>query len=126
MLDTFYNEALLREMIINGEQAFILIADENGFQGFAAWSPRPDQPQVNKLHKLYIRPGNQGKGYGAKLIGEIRSRLLEVDRHTLDLNVNRNNKALGFYEKIGFAIIREEDIPIGQYWMNDYVMRLTF
>jgi ribosomal protein S18 acetylase RimI-like enzyme len=41
------------------------------------------------------------------------------------LNVNRNNEAKEFYKKLGFKIIREEDIPIGQYWMNDYVMRLT-
>jgi ribosomal protein S18 acetylase RimI-like enzyme len=42
------------------------------------------------------------------------------------LNVNRYNPAKDFYEKLGFKIILEEDIPIGQYWMNDYVMRLTF
>lgn len=126
MLDNIYDAGLLRRMINDGEQSFILIADENGFQGFAAWSPRPDEPGVNKLHKLYIRPGNQGKGYGARLVDEIRRRLLENDCHTLDLNVNRNNKALGFYEKMGFTVIRQEDIPMGQYWMNDYVMRLTF
>jgi hypothetical protein len=37
--------------------------------------------------------------------------------------VNRYNNAKSFYEKMGFAIVREEDIPIGPYWMNDYVMR---
>jgi ribosomal protein S18 acetylase RimI-like enzyme len=46
--------------------------------------------------------------------------------HVLDLNVNRNNQAKHFYEKIGFNVIREEDIPIGPYWMNDYVMRIEF
>ena len=40
----------------------------------------------------------------------------------LELNVNRYNKALVFYEKMGFRTIREEDVPIGPYWMNDYVM----
>jgi ribosomal protein S18 acetylase RimI-like enzyme len=39
------------------------------------------------------------------------------------LNVNRNNKALGFYQKFGFVILREEDIDIGNgYFMNDYIM----
>lgn len=41
----------------------------------------------------------------------------------LDLNVNRYNKARFFYEKVGFVIIKEEDIPMGEYWMNDFVMR---
>ena len=40
-----------------------------------------------------------------------------------DLNVNRHNPALAFYERLGFQQHREEDIPIGPYWMNDYVMR---
>jgi ribosomal protein S18 acetylase RimI-like enzyme len=40
--------------------------------------------------------------------------------------VNRHNRALHFYEKQGFKIIREEDIDIGSgYFMNDYVMELT-
>jgi diamine N-acetyltransferase len=43
----------------------------------------------------------------------------------LDLNVNRHNPAKSFYEKIGFTVLREEDVPIGPYWMNDYVMRFT-
>jgi hypothetical protein len=42
----------------------------------------------------------------------------------LDLNVNRFNPAQHFYKKLGFKIIGEEDVPIGQYFMNDYVMRL--
>ena len=43
----------------------------------------------------------------------------------LQLNVNRHNKALHFYEKQGFKIIRKEDIDIGSgYFMNDYVLEL--
>ena len=43
----------------------------------------------------------------------------------LQLNVNRYNSAVHFYEKQGFKIIREEDIDIGEgFFMNDYVMEL--
>jgi ribosomal protein S18 acetylase RimI-like enzyme len=39
------------------------------------------------------------------------------------LNVNRYNKARFFYEKLGFVIMKEEDIDIGSgYYMIDYVM----
>ena len=42
---------------------------------------------------------------------------------TLQLNVNRQNNAKEFYEKMGFAVIGEEDIDIGSgYYMNDYIM----
>jgi hypothetical protein len=37
--------------------------------------------------------------------------------------VNRNNPALHFYESLGFFMHHPVDIPIGPYWMNDFVMR---
>ena len=57
------------------------------------------------------------------MIDEVCRRVLAAGKHTLDLNVNRHNKAKSFYEKMGFTIAYEEDIPIGDYWMNDFVMR---
>jgi ribosomal protein S18 acetylase RimI-like enzyme len=65
-------------------------------------------------------------GFGRALIVDVVDRLRQRDLHMLDLNVNRFNPALHFYKKIGFRVIREEDVPIGPYWMNDYVMRLEF
>jgi ribosomal protein S18 acetylase RimI-like enzyme len=39
------------------------------------------------------------------------------------LNVNRNNiKAKQFYERQGFHIIAEVDIPYRSYILNDYIM----
>jgi len=39
--------------------------------------------------------------------------------------VNRQNNAKNFYEKLGFVVIKEEDIDIGNgYFMNDYVMEM--
>ena len=127
MLDTIYSLPLIRQIILDGTQKFILATDStHQVQGFAAWAPRPEDGGIFKLHKLYVKPGNQGLGYGKKLIGEVTRRLLADDRHMLELNVNRNNPALHFYQKMGFIILRTEDISIGQYWMNDYVMRLSF
>ena len=43
----------------------------------------------------------------------------------LELNVNRLNSAINFYKKLGFEIIQEEDIDIGNgFFMNDYVLSL--
>ena len=43
----------------------------------------------------------------------------------MELNVNRNNKAVGFYEHMGMKKSREGDFPIGNgYYMNDYIMQL--
>jgi ribosomal protein S18 acetylase RimI-like enzyme len=46
-----------------------------------------------------------------------------MEQEALLLNVNRNNSALNFYQRLGFTIQRKEDIAIGNgYLMEDYVM----
>lgn len=124
MLANIYSPAALEKVIRDGSQHFILIYDEKGPQGFASYGPRLDEPGVYKLHKLYVLPENHGKGYGKSLIDEIRGRLKGKSVDFLDLNVYKKNPALKFYERIGFSILREEDIPFGPYTLRDFVMRL--
>lgn len=126
MLDTLYAAPELKRLMDNRSQLFLILKDNHGYQGFASFGRRDNDPSISKLHKLYVLPENQGKGYGRILIEEVKKRLVKEGINTLDLNVNRHNRARSFYEKLGFKIIREEDVPIGQYWMNDYVMRLKF
>ncbi len=53
------------------------------------------------------------------------SRKCIPDLVMMELNVNRNNKALQFYEHMGMRKLREGDFPIGNgYYMNDYIMGL--
>jgi GNAT superfamily N-acetyltransferase len=125
MLDAIYSMPALLKVIQNGSQKFILLKDNHGFQGFASFGPRTEDVAIFKLHKLYVLPHNQGKGYGTLLINEVKNRSREAGAKMLDLNVNRYNPALNFYIKLGFITIREEDVPVGPYFMNDYVMRLT-
>ena len=41
----------------------------------------------------------------------------------LELNVNRNNSAVGFYQHLGLKILRQGDFHIGNgFYMNDYIM----
>jgi diamine N-acetyltransferase len=124
MLDTIYSQKTLEQAMKDGSQKFLLLKDLDGYQGFASYGRRPNEPAVFKLHKIYVRPSCQGKGYGKMLIDEIKSDLRKQGIALLDLNVNRYNPAREFYLKLGFKVIREEDIPIGPYWMNDYVMRM--
>lgn len=43
----------------------------------------------------------------------------------MHLNVNRNNKALQFYQHLGMEKVAEGDFHIGNgYYMNDYIMGL--
>jgi GNAT superfamily N-acetyltransferase len=123
MLAELYSIETLTNQIAQNLQTFLLVMEGEQPVAFAAYSPRHDNPDVYKLHKLYCHPDTQGKGYGKLLINTVIQKTLEAGKHVLELNVNRHNKAKTLYEKMGFAVAYTEDIPIGPYWMNDYVMR---
>jgi len=123
MLGTIYAKDKIAGQLESKVQTFLLLTEEEQPVAFAAYSPREEDPEIYKLHKLYCLPATQGKGYGKILINAVADKVTEAGKTTLDLNVNRYNNAKSFYEKMGFQVIYEEDIPIGPYWMNDYVMR---
>lgn len=125
MLGEIYSPEKLAYQIANDLQTYLLLEEDGAPVAFAAYSPREENPDIYKLHKIYALPQTQGKGYGKALINEVIERVLSAGKDILELNVNRYNKAKSFYEKMGFSVIYEEDIPIGPYWMNDYVMRLN-
>jgi GNAT superfamily N-acetyltransferase len=123
MFGEIYTIDNISKQIANNEQTYLLLIEDDQPVAFAAYSPRKEDAEIYKLHKLYCIPVTQGKGYGKVLIDAVGSEVLKAGKHILDLNVNRYNKAKNFYEKMGFKIIYEEDVPIGLYFMNDYVMR---
>ena len=121
MLDLIYSEASLQKQMERGHQ-FILIYNDTDAIGFASYSPK-ENTSIYKLHKLYINQNQQGKGIGKIAIDYICNDIKNKDAVSLELNVNRHNKALHFYQKLGFKIIGKEDIDIGNgYFMNDFVL----
>ena len=123
MLADIYSVEKITSQLKYGTQSYLLVIEDDKPVAFAGYSPREENPEIYKLHKLYCLPGTQGKGYGKILINAVIDKAIEAGKHTLDLNVNRHNKAKNFYEKMGFFVAYEEDVPIGKYWMNDYVKR---
>ena len=123
MLALFYSEEALTRQMENGQQ-FYMASDYGQAQGFAAFTDEGNT--VYKLQKLYVLPSNQKTGAGKLLLQYVEEEIRKLGGTRLILNVNRANTAKYYYEKIGFSIIKEEDIDIGNgYWMNDYVMALT-
>ena len=123
MLNEIYSSDKISKQIETGAQTFILLLEGEEPVAFAAYSPREENADIYKLHKLYCLPKTQGKGYSKVLINEVIQKTTDAGKKVLELNVNRYNNAKTFYEKMGFAVASEEDIAIGPYWMNDYVMR---
>ncbi|MDN3581741.1 GNAT family N-acetyltransferase [Mucilaginibacter flavus] len=123
MLNEIYSADKIGKQVTENQQTYLLLEEEGEPVAFAAYSPRGENADIFKLHKLYCLPKTQGKGYGKILINEVAQKTKDAGKQVLELNVNRYNKAKSFYEKMGFAVAYEEDIAIGPYWMNDYVMR---
>ncbi|WP_234733920.1 GNAT family N-acetyltransferase [Tellurirhabdus bombi] len=123
MFDTIYSPDALAEQMGPKNHTFVLAYAESTLIGFAAFSEDAEAGSY-KLHKLYVLPTVQGRGWGRQLLEEVVRRCQRLEGSRLLLNVNRHNPALQFYIRQGFAIVREEDIPIGPYWMNDFVMEL--
>ncbi|HEX5154896.1 MAG TPA: GNAT family N-acetyltransferase [Parafilimonas sp.] len=120
MLDLIYSSAALQKQFDAGHN--FLIAEEYGQPvAFADYGLLKDD--IYKLHKIYVLPDQQGKGIGKLLIGHIIQKIKEQKAIALLLNVNRYNKAKSMYGRLGFTVIGEEDIDIGEgFFMNDYVM----
>ena len=122
MLALLYSPAALRQQMLDDKHNFLIVEEEEEPVGFASWSPAAE-PGIYKLHKLYVLPGRQGKGLGKIMLNFIFEDIRALGARVLTLNVNRHNKARQFYEKLGFSVVCEEDIDIGNnYYMKDYVM----
>ncbi len=134
MLNLFYSPVSLRRQMVEDKHSFLVAEEDKEPMGFASWSeiagPGVDGSGllgtgVFKLHKLYVLPGRQGKGLGKAILEFILEDIRPQGAKALRLNVNRHNKARQFYEKMGFSVIGEEDVDIGNgHFMNDYIMEL--
>ncbi|PWB22939.1 GNAT family N-acetyltransferase [Flavobacterium sp. HTF] len=123
MLGLFYSEEALSKQIGNKEQLFYLISDSESTIGFIGIEHNYKNEAITKIHKIYLLPETQGKGYGKIVFESIEKLALENNSAALLLNVNRFNTALNFYKKLGFEIKETVDIEIGNgYLMEDYVM----
>ncbi|MFZ5978064.1 MAG: GNAT family N-acetyltransferase [Hydrotalea flava] len=122
MLNLMYSKDVLMNQLHDGYTYLMAVEDEK-LIGFAAYNAITAVQY--KLQKLYILPTTQGSGIGKLLLQTVIDQVKSAGAQQLILNVNRQNKAIGFYTKMGFQILKEEDNDIGNgYFMNDYVMAI--
>lgn len=120
-LKLFYTEESLRKQMDEGHH-FLLALSNAETVGFASYS-HGNKVGVFKVHKLYVHPLLHGHGFGRKLLDRIVKDITAKNAKSIQLNVNRHNRAINFYEKYGFRKVGEEDLAIGEgYFMNDLVM----
>jgi len=119
MLEQSYT-VLAIENQIKDRQLFFILESDSVAQGFAGLTKESEE--TYKLQKLYIHQNLHGQGAGHFLITAVEDYCKEQGALELFLNVNRNNTAKFFYEKMGYNIIEIVDIPYYRYVLNDYIM----
>ena len=122
MLEKMYSDAALLDNLKKGHH-FMLAKENSVCLGFASIEHGYLNEKCTRLHKIYLLPETQGKGLGKMLLERIVVLAKENHSETISLNVNRFNKACAFYQKMGFEIVAQEDLEIGNgYLMEDYKM----
>ena len=125
MLDLFYSETALVENMTNNSRNFLILKVQDESIAFADFEHNYLNQNATRLHKLYMLPSFHGKGHGKLLVDAVIKKALEKTSLLISLNVNKFNPAIDFYRKIGFAVIGEEKLPIGNdFFMDDYKMEL--
>ena len=122
MLDFMYSVPALKKQLREGIE-FLIAEDGTGPVGYLGYEAPYRGTSRLKIHKIYLLPHVQGRGYGRILMTAAETAARNRGISVLTLNVNRYNTATGFYQKMGYEIVGEEDIDIGQgYLMEDYIL----
>lgn len=104
------------------KHAFLILYQAEMPIGFASYGKLEEPINTYKLQKLYLLPSQQNKGFGRMLLNEVEKQVAGLGADYLQLNVNRKNPALSFYEKLGYEIIETVDIPFAEFWLNDFIL----
>ena len=128
MMDWMYSPAALEQQMDDGHVYYIAFRDAGpcGYVSIQHDGADSDGRMVFHLQKIYVMPAAQGHGTGKRLfdraVGHVRSEAAGRPAR-IELNVNRNNPAIGFYNRLGLRILRQGDFDIGHgFYMNDYIM----
>ena len=124
MIEKFYNETALRELIQKGHIFYLAQDDKEKYVGFVSYEIN-SEPNKTKIHKIYVLPETQGTGLGRQFFELVKEKAIENNQNAIFLNVNKYNNAIHFYTKLGFRKVKDEVIDIGNgYVMDDYVMEV--
>ena len=125
MMEWMYSPESLRRQMEEEGHIYHLVYFKGEAVGY--FSVQRQGERVWHLQKIYLKRQMQGKSVGKKMfmaaVEYIRANSLLPC--TMELNVNRNNPAVAFYEKMGMHKASSGDFPIGNgYFMNDYIMEM--
>lgn len=129
MMDWMYSEDSLSRQMTEEDNVFF-IEEGKGYASFRFEGHTDDDRELFHLEKLYVLPQYQKMGLGRALFEKVVREAASAssnDNFRIELNVNRNNPAVAFYEHLGMHKDRQGDFAIGKgFYMNDYIMAIDF
>ena len=128
MMDWMYSPANLFRQLEEGHVYYIAFRGDLpcGYVSVQPDGVNEEGRLLFHLQKIYVMPTEQGTGSGRMLFEKAVAHIREQASGrpaALELNVNRNNPSIGFYNHLGLRILRQGDFHIGHgFYMNDYIM----
>lgn len=123
MMNMMYSTASLEKQMNELNHHYLLAEEDGEYLGYVSYELNYKGTPATKVHKIYVLPSTQGKGVGRLFIDTVSEIAKKNNNTTLSLNVNRFNKAIDFYKRVGFEFHTSENIDIGNgFVMEDYIM----
>ena len=130
----YLNEAFSHEKIgtelRNPNSSFYLIYDNASPAAYMKLNLPPAQSDLNdteslELERIYVKAAYKGSGFGRFLIERAISFGREYGCTYVWLGVwEKNDKAIGFYKRMGFEISGTHTFRMGDELQNDFIMKL--
>lgn len=127
MLEDWQSPMAIKKQIQAGAKYFLVQQTENNRPiGYLAWIREPKLiPPSAKVSKFYLMHAEHGRGYAQQMMQFIEENLKDAGVTRLWLQVNRqNHRAICFYKKVGFSVIRNHREEVGPgFFIDDHIMQ---
>ncbi|MFL1997178.1 GNAT family N-acetyltransferase [Lysinibacillus irui] len=130
-LEKAFNEKQLAQELENAASQFYFILDNEEIAGYLKVNVDEAQSEEMgdeslEIERIYIRDKFQGKGFGKHLFNKALEVAMAQDKKSIWLGVwEKNDHAIGFYQKIGFVQTGAHSFYMGDEEQIDLIMTKT-
>ena len=128
-LDESFNINKIRGELLNVNSHFYFLCSDGKLAGYLKLNNYPAQTDINdqqslEIERIYVAKEFQGEGFGRLLMEKAIDIAKMQKKSYLWLGVwEKNEKAIGFYEKSGFSAVGTHSFIMGEEEQTDFVMR---
>ena len=129
-LEEAFNVQRLQGELNNPNSTFFFIFKDQALAGYMKLNEMEAQtdlqdPAALEIERIYVKAEFQGDGLGKRLIQEALTIAHEANRQFVWLGVwEKNQKAVAFYQKMGFQVVGTHEFIMGDDHQTDFIMRL--